>query len=188
MPAKKRPQTKQENNKLYLERKKAKAVASSFEEALEAPASTQIVEAPKIEDKIELPPPTNTDFDSDDWEPYAPKADNVPLAVGETQETAIKPGDWHGPTISIPESTEPPYTPEELELKEGDPLEASPEPLEDVAPPSGHNLPQDTVERLQQAAEAIKWLSQKARAIPPRTKEILRLRTERLEALIPYVK
>lgn len=191
MPAKKKPLTKTESNKRYLARKKAK----EFEAALEAPPTVIVVpEEPEEalpDDGIVVPPPTNTNFNDDDWQPYAPRANNVPLAKGETQETAIKPGDWHSPKGSavigvssdgkIVETAV--FHPDVLENQDKAVIKAQ-DTLEGDVLSFGHNLPDDTVERLEQAVEAIRWLSQKVKNLPPRTKEILRLRIVRLEELI----
>lgn len=196
MSAKKKPLTKKEANRLYLLRKKAKAEAAKFEAALEPqpPAETvpvatvevrlpiaqaqilteefgkQLVDDMIMKDHgIELPPPTNTNFESEDWEPYAPNPDNVPIAKGETPETAIQPGDWHSPKVE--------------EAKAGDSLESPQEPLGGVAPLSRHSVPDDAVERLGHAIDAIEWLSKQTRNLPPKTREIIKLRIERLKEL-----
>lgn len=174
--AKKKPQTRQEENKRYLARKKAK----EFEAALESPPAAisipeEVVDA-LPEDEVELPPPSNTNFDDDNWEPYAPSPDNVPLAKGETQETAIKPGGW----VDVPVTPDPVEADASLEES----LEKPQDALEDAPVPDKHSMPLDSVERIQQAIDGIKWLSQKVRNLPPRTKEILRLRIIRLEELI----
>lgn len=194
--AKKKPLTKTESNKRYLARKKAK----EFEAALESPPAVISIPDDGLktiangtepewtqgsifphtrpskltpEEEVFLTP-TNTNFDDDDWEPYAPKANNVPLAGGETQETAIKPGNWH----SIDQAKD---------SLEKSVIEAQ-DALEEASIQFSYNLPTDSVERLQQAIDAIKWLSQKNKNLPPRTKEILRLRIARLEEIIYALK
>lgn len=159
-----------------------------FESALEEPASVQVVE---VEEPVELPPPTNNDFESDDWEPYAPKAGNVPVAKGETQETAIKPGGWHSygyPDTGKEAPSDTPKPEEEEAVKADMALKSPTDPPEGVACQSGHNVPHDTAERLQQAVDAIEWLSKQIRNLPPKTKEILRLRRDRLKELIQILK
>lgn len=180
MPAKKKALTKTESNKLYLARKKAKKEAAMFEEVLEVPVLTETTEPKEADFKDEeIPPPTNTDFDDDDWQPYAPKSKNVPLAAGETQETSIKPGDWHSPEVI-------PTAPSNAHVEK--PIVEAQDALEESPIQFSYNLPTDSVERLQQAIDAIKWLSQKNKDLPPRTKEILRLRIARLEEIIYALK
>jgi len=174
--AKKKALTKTESNKLYLARKKAKEEAAMFQSALETPP----VEVLPSEDEVVLPPPTNPYTDVEDYEPYAPSPDNVPLAKGETQETAIKPGDWHSPKVEEAQASsalEEPEVTDEPVMPSG-----AAESLD------GHNMPYDSVERIQQAIDGIKWLSQRVKNLPPRTKEILRLRIVRLEELIRILK
>jgi hypothetical protein len=157
MTAKKRPQTKKESNKRYLARKKAKEEAALFEVALETKPE-------KAEDESEYKIIEN--MTEEDWNPHAPEG---MATTGEGFEAiAQEPG---------------PDFPEK-EPKAEDHLEASPEPPETVALHSGHLLPQDTVERLQHAVDAMEWLAKEARNIPPRTKEILRLRRDRIKELI----
>jgi hypothetical protein len=66
MSAKKKPLTKQESNKRYLERKKAKAIAAAFESALESGQAEEATEQTiKSQD--------NQDFiDADDFNEFAP--------------------------------------------------------------------------------------------------------------------
>ena len=186
MPAKKKAMTKTESNKLYLARKKAKKEAAMFEEVLETQSENQTVTAADFQsyddNEIHLPPPTNSNLDADEWEPYAPKENNVPLAQGETQETAIKPGGWHSiDDIKATETDKAAMSLEESVVEAENAPEAKPIQF-------SYDLPKDSVERLEQAADAIKWLSQKARSLPPKTNEILRLRITRLEELIKVLK
>lgn len=171
--AKKKPLTKAESNKQYLIRKKAKAEAAMFVSVLETP----YVDVPPVEDEVVLPPPTNPFTDVEDYEPYAPSHDKVPLARGETQETAIKPGDWHSPKV---EEAQASFALEELE----DALDEPKNPSEATPKLSLDNLPYDSAERVRQAIDGIKWLSQRVKNLPPRTKAILHLRINRLEELI----
>ena len=182
MPAKKKAMTKAESNKRYLANKKAKKEAAMFEEVLETQPVNETIKAADFQshndDGIHLPPPTNSNLDADEWEPYAPKANNVPLAQGETQETAIKPGDWHSiDNIKVVETDKAAMSLEESVA------EAEDAPKADAIQFS-YDLPKDSVERLEQAVDAIKWLSQKARNLPLKTCSILNLRITRLEELI----
>jgi hypothetical protein len=186
MPAKKKAMTKTESNKRYLANKKAKKEAEMFKEALEAQPVNQTITAADFQnyddDGIHLPPPTSNNLDADEWEPYAPKANNVPLAQGETQETAIKPGGWHSiDDIKATETDKAAMSLEESVVEAEDAPEAKPIQF-------SYDLPKDSVERLEQAVDAIKWLSQKSRNLPPKTNEILRLRITRLEELIKVLK
>lgn len=162
-----------------------------FESALEAPAKTQTVdvEEPKRLPRLDLdmPPPTNVLEDgesADDWQPFAPKVGEAPLAKGETQETAIQPGDWHSPKVEERIVDDNVAADMELEEPEEDPLEASEE--EDAAALKG--LPEDARERLEQAVDAIEWLARRVKHLPHRTKEILRLRRNRLKELVDCLK
>lgn len=186
MPAKKKAMTKAESNKRYLANKKAKKEAAMFEEVLEKQPVNQIIKAADFQshnnDGIHLPPPTSSNLDADEWEPYAPKANNVPLAQGETQETAIKPGGWHSiDNIEVKETNKAAMSLEESVAEAEDAPEAK-------AIQFSYDLPKDSVERLEQAVDAFKWLSQRVRNLRPKTKEILRLRITRLEELIKVLK
>jgi len=182
MTAKKKAMTKAESNKRYLANKKAKKEAAMFKEVLETQPVNQTVTAADFQshddDGIHLPPPTSNNLDADEWEPYAPKANNVPLAQGETQETAIKPGGWHSiDEVKVVETNKAAMSLEESVAEAEDTPEAK-------AIQFSYDLPKDSVERLEQAVDAIKWLSQKVRNLPIKTCAILNLRITRLEELI----
>lgn len=63
--AKKKPLSKQESNKLYLERKKAKAIAEAFESALDP-----VPEAEVIQDHVNIP--AETLHEEGDFNEFAP--------------------------------------------------------------------------------------------------------------------
>jgi|688.fasta_scaffold07464_3 hypothetical protein len=186
MSVKKKAMTKAESNKRYLANKKAKKEAAMFKEVLETQPVNETIKAADFQshddDGIHLPPPTNSNLDADEWEPYAPKANNVPLAQGETQETAIKPGYWHSiDDIKVVETDKAAMSLEESVAEAEDASKAS-------SIQFSYNLPKDSVERLEQAVDAIRWLSRKTKDLPPKTKEILSLRILRIEELIKLIR
>jgi hypothetical protein len=169
MTAKKRPQTKREENKRYLARKKTKKEAAIFEAALEIPSSSHAIPVADVEMDQASQEEIHENMADEDWNPHAPEG---VITMGEEFEApAQEPG---------------PDFPEE-EPKAEDGLGAATEGLEELAPHSGHSLPEDTVERLEHAVDAIRWLSQQNRRLPDRAKKILSLRIERIEELIPLL-
>lgn len=150
--------------------------------------------APKLPKPVPPAPPEDDFEDGDSYEPYAPKPGAVPLAAGETQETAIQPGDW----ADIPKTTTPPEDEPAAETEPASQPAANPDvsaqigehalespemPLESSEALFGAVTADDLSKWLTLAVDAINWLAKRDRRLKPKDKGILKARIENLQRI-----
>lgn len=150
--------------------------------------------APKQPKPVPPAPPEEDFEDADSYEPYAPKPGAVPLAAGETQETAVQPGDWSDiPKATPPTESKPaaeiqpagqPATQPEISEQIGEHALESPETaLESSEALFGAVTADDLSKWLTLAVDAINWLAKRDRRLKPKDKGILKARIENLQRI-----
>lgn len=133
--------------------------------------------------RIEQPPMEDVE-DGDLYEPYAPQPGEVPLAAGETQETAPQPGDWKTPDIKLPTAQEQPETPKQADEEEPSTAEMALDPKADTSEPLFGNVTADYLAKwLGYGIDAIEWLVKQNRRIQPKDKTILEARVAKLRSI-----